>query len=131
MINSMGKELNIGMIARNTKDHTIKEISMGLEAILGLMDLITLGIGLKIRYKETVSTPGKTAESTTEIGWTITWKVKEHTLGQTEENMSANTSKIKNMEKVCTHGPMVDAMTVNGKMEDNMEWVNTRHNLGK
>ena len=68
MIFSMDKELSTGMIARNTKDHTIKEISMGLEAILGLMDLITQGIGLKIRYKETVSTPGKTAESTTEIG---------------------------------------------------------------
>lgn len=38
----------------------------------------------------------------------------------TDDGTKENTSMIKNMEEVYSHGQMVDSMMVNGKMESKM-----------
>lgn len=65
------------------------------------------------------STPGMMAASIMETGKTIIWMASVSTLGKTEESTRANTKRTKNMEMEYTPGLMAESMTESGKMEDN------------
>ena len=117
----MEQENNNGLMAVYISGNSIKALKKVKEDFIGWMGVIIQEAFMITNLKDKASTNGKMVEYTKESGKKIKWKVMVNFIGQMEENMKANTRKIKEMEKEHINGHLDKVMKEVGTMEECME----------
>ena len=94
--------------------------SMGEASIVGMMDPLMKGIGLKTKLKGMERISGW-MEGVSKVHGLITiWMGLEFINGRMEDLMKENMSTIKRMDSEYTHGLISDSTMVTGSEENNM-----------
>lgn len=124
IICKMARVFKLGRMVVNMRESIKMGRRMGKGLMLGLMGVITLGSGLKIRFMVMENIYGEMGERLRGIGNIIKCMVLGFILGKMVESMKDIILMIKSMGMGSMHGQMVDRLKGNGPMESDRERVN-------
>ena len=120
MIYNMAMEKRYGLMAVNTMESIIKDISMELAPMNGKMAVCIVVNGSIVKYMAWDNIDGQMAENSSENGKTTVWMVLVFIFGLMEEYSKENIEMIKKKDLVYMFGLTIDDIKVGGTMANNM-----------
>ena len=126
-INSMDKELSIGLMVQSTREHFNKERNKVSEYMFSKMAHVTMVKSPIIHYMAKVKYHLKMVSLMRVIGKITKWMELVNSHGVMGEYIKANTKKVESMAKAKCYGQMANYIREGGLMENNMDKVNIKY----